>query len=126
MDNGTYHQKSLIFVYNADSGLLNTLKDITHKILSPDTYSCQLCNLTHSAFGMRRNWQEFLDGLDMSLAFLHKNEFKEKYPETTDKLPAIFEKNEKGIALWLSADEINQCKTIIDLRELITDRLNQN
>ena len=30
----------IIFVYNADSGLVNGLIDWAHKIVSPETYSC--------------------------------------------------------------------------------------
>ncbi len=28
----------IVFVYNANSGLMNTVLDIGHKIISPDTY----------------------------------------------------------------------------------------
>ena len=40
----------LIFVYNAGSGKLNALFDMAHKIVSPTTYECSLCALTHDAF----------------------------------------------------------------------------
>ena len=43
----------LIFIYNADSGLFNTVTDIAHKIFSPETYSCNLCALTHDYFTVR-------------------------------------------------------------------------
>jgi len=29
--------KQLVFVYNADSGMFNTLTDIAHKVFSPKT-----------------------------------------------------------------------------------------
>jgi hypothetical protein len=53
--------RSLVFVYNADSGssgLFNTLTDIAHKLISPHTYSRNLCALTHSNPGMRKEWKE--------------------------------------------------------------------
>ena len=37
----------LLFVYNADTGLFNTVADAAHKILSPSTYSCNLCKVTY-------------------------------------------------------------------------------
>ncbi len=43
----------LIFVYNADSGKLNVLFDVGHKIVSPGTYKCDLCTLTHGTFTER-------------------------------------------------------------------------
>jgi hypothetical protein len=42
--------KSLLFVYNADSGVFNLVTDIAHKIFSPQTYACQLCCITHGNF----------------------------------------------------------------------------
>ncbi len=39
-------EKALIFVYNADSGLLNAINDGILKIVSPSTYQCSLCSLT--------------------------------------------------------------------------------
>ena len=35
-------RKSIVFVYNADSGLFNMVTDTAHKMLSPDTYECNL------------------------------------------------------------------------------------
>jgi hypothetical protein len=33
----------LLSIYNADSGKLNALFDIGHKIVNPESYSCNLC-----------------------------------------------------------------------------------
>jgi len=43
----------LLFVYNADGGLLPGLKDMFHKILSPGTYPYSLCAVTYGATFMR-------------------------------------------------------------------------
>jgi hypothetical protein len=48
----------LLFVYNADGGLLPGLKDMFHKILSPGTYPCSLCAVTYGATAMRPEWKE--------------------------------------------------------------------
>ena len=34
------NKMKLIFVYNAESGKLNTLFDIAHKVIKPETYKC--------------------------------------------------------------------------------------
>ena len=39
--------KELIFIYNAKSGFINELVDIPHKIISPETYDCNLCAITY-------------------------------------------------------------------------------
>ena len=38
--------KFLLFVYNADSGFLNAIRDGIEKIADPEGYECRLCGLT--------------------------------------------------------------------------------
>jgi hypothetical protein len=113
----------LVFVYNADSGVFNAVADIAHKIFSPQTYQCNLCALTHSAFRMRDDWKRFLDTLGHAVEFLHADELKSRYGLSGVHLPAIFEKREEGLKVWLDADSINACRATDDLKRLITDRL---
>ena len=112
----------LIFVYNADSGLFNTVTDIAHKLFSPSTYNCQLCAITHSAFSMREEWKTFLDSINQEMEFLHRDEWNKLHPDNKDELPAVFVKN-GSIKVLLSSDEIKQCQTIEQLKQLIKDRL---
>ena len=114
------HGKSkIIFVYNADSGVFNLMTDIAHKIFSPQTYACNLCAITHSNFGMRKEWKVFLDTLDTPMEFLHADEFKNKYSLEKAELPAIFKEKDGVINLMVSAAEINNCQTLEDLKKLI-------
>ncbi|MGB5451453.1 MAG: hypothetical protein WBM71_04350 [Sedimenticolaceae bacterium] len=39
----TKHKHALMFFYNAEGGLFNTMADIGHKIFSPDTCECAVC-----------------------------------------------------------------------------------
>lgn len=110
---------TLIFVYNADSGLFNTVADIAHKIFSPDTYACHLCALTHSTFGMRKDWKRFLQTLKSSLEFLHADEFKNRYGVSNQPLPAVFKKEHGRLELLTDAESIKACRTIEDLQQLI-------
>jgi len=52
----------LIFVYNANSGAINALLDSAHKIISPQTYDCKLCELTYGVFKEDEEWLRFLEG----------------------------------------------------------------
>ena len=114
----------LIFVYNADSGMFNTVTDIAHKILSPKTYSCNLCAITHSYFSVKENWADFLEGFPVECEFLHKDEFINAYPNKGDvPLPAIFESIDGQVAEKYSMDEINNCQSIDELKSLITSRV---
>ena len=113
----------LVFVYNADSGLFNTVTDIAHKLLSPHTYSCKLCNLTHSYFTVRKDWTNFLAELDAELEFLHRDELEEKYRLKGISLPVILVRQNDRLETWISTEEINDCPSMEVLKVLISGRL---
>lgn len=113
----------LVFVYNADSGIFNTLTDIAHKIFSPETYSCNLCAITYGNFAVRAEWKEFLGTLDAELEFLHRDELAERYGMSDVELPAVFRKDGENLKIWIRADEINKCSTMEDLKSLIISML---
>ena len=69
----------LIFVYNADSGILNLLKDAAHKMLKPETYPCSLCALTYGAVSEKRRWWKFRKEDGRSMRFLHKDKFEAEF-----------------------------------------------
>jgi hypothetical protein len=113
---------ALVFVYNAGSGLFNALTDIAHKTFSPRTYQCNLCALTHSTFGMRKDWKRFLETLDVPLEFLHSDELYELRGVSGVTLPAIFKREGERLELLIAADAINACRTMDDLKRLIRER----
>jgi hypothetical protein len=115
----THPLSALVFVYNADGGVFNALADAAHKIFSPRTYRCNLCALTHSAVGMRREWKRFLNGLDIPPEFLHADELKERYGVEGVPLPAIFQREGGNLRVLFGADSINACQTMGDLKRLI-------
>ena len=111
--------KQLVFVYNADSGMFNTLTDIAHKVFSPQTYSCNLCAISHSYFSERDEWKEFISSLDAECEFLHRDEFYEKYTITETELPAIFQNQDDNLSICLAPENINQCHSMEDLKSEI-------
>ncbi len=110
---------NVVFVYNADSGVFNTLADIAHKLISPASYQCNLCSLTHGYFNIRDVWLEFLGDLDTDIEFLHRDEYIKQYGESDIGLPAIFIKDDKQLKLWIDKDAINQMQSTDELMELI-------
>jgi hypothetical protein len=116
---------ALVFAYNADSGVFNTLADVAHKLFSPQTYACNLCALTHTAFGMRDEWKRFLDGLERPLEFLHADELATRYRLTSVPLPAIFRKEGEHLEVLAGADAINTCRTLEDLKRLVLESSRQ-
>ncbi|HEX6185065.1 MAG TPA: hypothetical protein VFZ44_14360 [Pyrinomonadaceae bacterium] len=116
---------ALVFVYNADSGVFNTLADVAHKIFSPQTYACNLCALTHTTFGMRDEWKRFLDGLDCPLEFLHADELAARYGLSGVPLPAIFRRAGESLKVLADADAVNACRTLDDLKRLVLESSRQ-
>ena len=113
---------ALIFVYNADSGVFNALSDLAHKIFSPQTYECNLCALTYSPLGRRREWKAFLEGLDRPLEFLHRDELNERYGIHDIDLPAIFTRRDRHLTLWIDAKSLNACRSLEGLKNLIREK----
>lgn len=112
-------KSKLIFVYNADSGIFNLLADVAHKFFSPQTYSCNLCAITHSNLGMKKEWKDYLETLDNPLEFLHADEFKAKYRSEKLELPAIFKEDNGSLILIVDAMTINGCNSIDDLKQYL-------
>lgn len=109
----------LLFVYNADSGLFNALTDIAHKLISPETYQCNLCNLTHGYFAARDEWIHFLQDLDAEIRFLHRDEYIKQYGQPDAELPAIFVESADGHLLWVDKKVINNLSSTDALMEMI-------
>ena len=107
----------MIFVYNADSGLLNAARDWWHKIRSPDTYACSLCALTYGNLGMRAEWRRFVASFTVQTEFLHADEMRQRHPELSDPLPAAYEVSAGKPRLRITASELNAC---VDLGQLMT------
>jgi hypothetical protein len=115
----------LLFVYNADNSLFSQVTDYIHKVVSPATYQCNLCKLTHHNLGMKQEWKHFLQALPYELKFLHRNEFISNYPDHAHiALPAIYlmRRDLKPVAY---AEEINNIHKLSDLKILIQKRLRQ-
>ena len=114
---------TLLFVYNADSGVFNTLSDMAHKVFSPKTYECNLCAITHSTFSMRDEWTNFLETLDFEMEFLHRDEFRDTFPGDDTALPAIFLTRGDDRRVLADAEAVNACESMEDLKAPIRERL---
>jgi hypothetical protein len=112
----------LVFVYNATDTVFGMLSDFAHKMVSPETYTCNLCKITYGNFRMKHDWREFVEGLTMPVSFAYKNQFTRKYPELSQAdFPAVF-KLEQGFCPKevISASLLNSFKTSQDLMDVIS------
>ena len=108
----------LIFIYNADSGLLPLLKDFTHKIISPSTYPCSLCVLTYGTFSESKAWRSFRQNSNTEMVFYHKDEFESFY-KSIYKYPCILIENSKGIEEIISKQTLDNLSNVEELIQII-------
>jgi len=112
----------LLFVYNADSGLFNTMADIGHKLFAPATYACALCALTHGYFRELPAWRGFIEGLACDCEFLHRDQFAQRHPGEHTALPAVFREGDAGLECCLDAATLKACSDLDALQQLIIER----
>jgi hypothetical protein len=105
----------LVFVYNADAGFMNGMMDSLHKTMSPDTYECALCAITHGFFSMDKSWRAYLKALPIDAAFFHRKDFAEAYPSTQTVLPAILLDHDGALSELVGAKEM---KALTDVNAL--------
>lgn len=106
----------LIFVYNASGGQLKALFDIGHKIISPATYDCSLCKLTHGAFSEREAWRKFREDSGVEMEFFHKDEFERECEMKYDYPVALALGASTTVLLDKNAiDDISDVETLIEL-----------
>lgn len=106
--------QTLIFVYNADAGVLSAAKDWFHKIVSPHTYACSLCAVTYGNLGMRPEWRRFVKQLAVPVRFLHRDELQREFPGLSDPLPAAYAVSDGQPTLVLDKRTMDAC-TSVDL-----------
>lgn len=118
--------QKLIFIYNADSGLRNLIVDGAHKILSPSTYECKLCEITFGAFTENNVWKKFRTESDLQMEFLHKDEFKKQYASKFGHkftFPIVLAEAENGLEVLINTEEMNQLRDAERLIDLIISRI---
>jgi len=113
----------LVFIYNADSGLVNTVKDFWHKALRPSTYQCNLCQTTFGVFGAKREWKTFINDLGIDSEFLHKDEFLEKYDVQDAKYPSAYILKNGDLSIFITQEEMNKVSTLAEMEEMVSSKL---
>ncbi|MFT7072507.1 MAG: hypothetical protein ACJA1Z_002558 [Patiriisocius sp.] len=125
-NNSLFVAMKLIFVYNANSGALNSLMGTAHKIISPETYSCNLCALTFGNFKENTTWAAFRESSNLELVFLHKDEFLKQYRSKwlpKYDFPIILSQDNDGLYVFIDAKKLNALDDIEALIKTIEDTL---
>lgn len=114
----------LVFVYNANAGLLAGVLDSVHKTVSPETYTCNLCALTHGMLTMRPDWRRWLKSLPMPADFYHRRDFRSAFPECANEpLPLVGRLSDGHLSIVLSSDALSQVKSVDQLVATLQSKL---
>lgn len=120
-----HEDTKLIFIYNANSGMRNALLDGAHKALSPNTYQCNLCDLTFGVINEKRAWKKFREEGNLNMEFIHKDEFKIEYASKFGykfEFPIILVIVDNELQVFISTKELNELDNTEALIELIKKR----
>ncbi len=91
---------------------------MAHKALSPASYPCDLCKLTHGTFHEFELWRDWRNRIGLDWRFYHQDEFAERYRREFP-LPVVLEEVDGELRELLSAVQIADCATTGDLIEAL-------
>lgn len=116
----------IILVYNADSGLFNAVTAWSHKLISPQTYRCSLCRYTFGLTGILISWKNFLQMLPFSAEFLHRDEFRVRFPAfATTPLPVILIEKDGVAEILIGNGEIHEIGGLAGMIAVLQARLEE-
>lgn len=99
--------------------------DSFHKAVSPDTYPCKLCALTHGYIGMRDAWRKFLkNAMEHGYQFkaLHKDEIGD-WPFNFDELPGVYLLSHGTFEKCMGRTELDQIRSLDELIHELEQKL---
>ncbi|MCL6268066.1 GTPase [Flagellimonas myxillae] len=112
----------LLFVYNADSGIRNAILDSMHKVLSPSTYQCSLCDITFGKVSENKVWNKFRRERGLEMEFLHRDEFIQQYGPQFN-FPSVYTRQDESLDILISSEELNRLNNAEELIGLIQERI---
>lgn len=128
-------ENKLIFVYNANSGIHNAILDSAHKIISPDTYACNLCDITYGTIKEDSVWRKYRkknkklskaqDPKAIEMEFLHKNQFIKRHDSKerdTYTYPIVLAVKNNYMEVFIHTEILDVVETSEELIELIEAR----
>lgn len=118
--------QKILFIYNANSGARNAVMDSMHKVFSPSTYDCKLCDITYGVISENRTWKKFRQNSLHKMVFLHKDEFAKRYASKFGykfEFPIVLVEGEKGLEILISTQELNELKTAHGLIRILKERI---
>ncbi len=123
--NAPYPGGSLVFIWNADTGPLNALKDSLHKWISPQTYACKLCALTHGITSQKSLWKDFLRAQGRPVYFYYRDTFETTGIRVDPEpgFPAVLQREDSQWRVVLGPGDLDRITTLEELIERLGEKL---
>lgn len=119
------NKSTILFIYNANSGIHNAILHSMHKVLSPATYDCNLCDITFGIVSENKTWKKFREASQHEMEFLHKDEFANAYASKYGHkftFPIVLVEGNQDLEVLISTEELNTLQNAEALIELIKKR----
>jgi hypothetical protein len=104
----------ILFVYNADAGLLAAMLDSLRKLArSPE--ACALCSITHGIAAKRNQWDRIECQFGLPTSYYHRDELPAGLARFLERaklaLPVVlFEWENGGFQLAVTAGQLRECR----------------
>ncbi len=115
--------ESLLFIYNADSGMANALLDSGRRVLTPKNYPCSLCRITYGPFGMKSDWKRFITALPYAVSFLHKDEVSASLRNELQDFPCLVLQQAGRTSILINGADFRNIKDLDTLKQKVTKTL---
>jgi len=115
---------SLLFVYNLDSAVLQSLHDYSSSKTAPAGVDpSPLMTLTYSPLGIKKEWKRFLKELAVPSRSISRDEFVMEFGHLKVTFPVVLNQKGPALSILISTEEIQQCRDLSDLIALVRERL---
>ena len=113
----------LIGVYRADGGLVGELRYLVGHYLRSE--SCSLCEITHSPWRRKAEWDAAVDALGIPVDLLHLNELDPRLAAFVgDRAACVVAQTDTDLVLLITNDELTRIDgSVPDFFALLADRL---
>ena len=111
--------QKIVFVYRKNNDdFIDGIFDFFHKLMMPDTYTCDSCEVTHNYSGMRSAWKSYIEWLPFPSEFFDEHQFLTAFPNIGKvSFPSVFILNLDGnLKQIISSEELKDA----GLAKLIT------
>lgn len=112
----------LQFIYNAKNNVASSIFDLAHKIISPETYQCNLCKITHSSFAENKKFKQLKEKFNITL--WHIDDYEKKYNKEFSYPLIIIRDDEGSEQHRIETSTINMFQNFEELEEALNVPIN--